>query len=219
MANESQSNEEALAALIAFIERERERQRAEILDRAEKEARELVRAGRRESRRRVQEVIDRQRHERRTRLRSAEALEQARIREREHRLLRDRLDRAWQSLAEQLERRWQEPGSRRQWLQAALDSAVHHLPDGGWSLEYPDGLARSELEPEIETVRRRRGDVRIEGKGVADLRTGFRIGAGAAVLDATHPALVARRAHVEGLLLGALHGVGADADPEAGEAE
>lgn len=197
-------NERALAALLAYIERERERRRGEILAKAKQEARALVREGLRESRRRVREVVEEQRRERRSRLRSADATEQARIREREHAIVRDRLDRAWQSLGEQLEQRWREPDGRRQWLQALLQTAARHLPAGDWRLEHAGECDPEELEPALAALREQRADVQVQCASTEELTPGFRIRAGPATLDATRAALMERRAHVEGLLLGAL---------------
>lgn len=205
-------NERALAALLDYIDRERERRRAEILAAAEQEARTLVRDGLRESRRRVREVVAEQRRERRSRLRSAEATEQAHIREREHALVRERLDRAWQSLGEQLEWRWRERDGRRQWLDGLLQTAARHLPDGDWQLEHAGECDPEELEPALTALREQRADVQIRCSSARELGPGFRIRAGAATLDATVAALIERRAHVEGLLLGALEAVSGRAD-------
>lgn len=204
MPSHETDNERALTALLAYIDRERQRRRTAILEAAEQEARALVRSGRRESRRRVHEVVEHQRRERHSRLRSADATEQARIREREHAIVRERLDRAWRSLGEQLERRWRKADDRRQWLQALLQSAARHLPGGDWQLEHAGECGTRELERALKALREQRTDVQIHCASVEDMSPGLRIRAGSATLDATRAALMGRRAHVEGLLLGAL---------------
>jgi len=203
-------NESALAALLEYIADERERQREAILGTARGDADAIVRDALAQARGRVREAIERARRERRERLQAARAASATRLRERRQEITRTRLDEAWSILERTLADRWAHAAGRREWLTGALAVAARHLPAGTWRLAHPADLDPGEARAAFAAVSEDRPDVEIECVQEDALDGGIRIHVANAVLDVTMQALLAERARVEGLLLGALAQQGAE---------
>lgn len=214
-------NEHALAALLDYIARERDRRRDRILGAAREEAEATVREARRQARQRVRDEVERARRDRRSRLQAARAAADSRLRRRRYEIVRARLDEAWGRLERCLGERWADPDARREWVAATLETAARHLPAGTWTLEHAgSGDDLGAAGEAFTALQERRPDVDVERAADADMTAGLRIVVANAVLDTSAAALLGRRAHVEGLLLGALGAeVDASSDPAvAGEA-
>lgn len=214
-------NEHALSALLDYIARERDRRRDRILGAAREEAEATVREARQQARRRVRDEVERARLDRRSRLQAARAAADSRLRRRRYEIVRARLDQAWGRLERGLVERWADPEARREWVAATLATAARHLPAGTWTLAHAGGGDDlDEAGEAFAALQDRRPDVDIERAPDADMTAGLRIAVANTVLDASAAALLGRRAHVEGLLLGALDAAAdASSDPAvAGEA-
>lgn len=203
-------NEQALSALLDYIARERDRRRERILGAAREAAEATVREARQQARQRVRDELERARLDRRSRLQAARAAADGRLRRRRYEIVRARLDDAWGRLERHIVERWADPEGRREWIAATLETAARHLPAGTWKLEHAGAEDDvGEAGEAFTALQDRRPDVDIERVADAEMTAGLRIGVANAVLDASAAALLGRRAHVEGLLLGAL---GAEAD-------
>lgn len=208
-------NEHALAALLDYIARERDRRRDRILGAAREEAEAMVREARQQARQRVRDEVERARQDRRSQLQAARAAADSRLRRRRYEIVRERLDEAWGRLERCIVERWADPEARREWVAATLETAARHLPAGTWTLEHAGGGDDlDEAGEAFAALRQQRPDVDIERVADAEMTAGIRIGVANAVLDTGAAALLGRRAHVEGLLLGALGAeAGASSDP------
>lgn len=197
-------DEQALSALLEYIDRERDRRRKEILDTARMRADDLVRKGLQQARRRVHEAVENERRECRRRLQAERAAEESRLRRRRHELLRSWLDEAWECLEQEMAQRWMDADGRRMWVAMAVAEAGIHLPAGTWTLEHPRGTDLDGMEQVFASLAEDRPDVDVECTPDDELAAGVRLSIGHAVLDATAEALLERRSRVEGLLLGSL---------------
>ncbi len=194
----------ALEALLAYIEAERRRQRDALLTAARQEARDLEAQARRNARARVREAVARERRKREAHLQRAHT--QLRAQRNAHRqaLLQARLERARERLEAALTRRWGDPRARHLWLHLALRTALLHLRPGTWVLYHPRALDAAELRREQRVLTRLRSGVELQLRPDSRVSTGIRLRQGAATLDATGEALLARAPWILGLLRAAM---------------
>jgi len=146
------------------------------------------------------------------RQRRAAALQQARNRvqaegdRRRQQLYAAILREGWPMLVRELQQRWSAASGRRPWCRKLLDEAVAALPQGGWSVEYPDDLSADDL-------RWLTGEFRALGIEDAAFRrepgcaAGLRIRRDTACLDGTIDGLLRQHECIEGQLLSAWEAV------------
>jgi hypothetical protein len=173
-----------LGELLARLEQDRERRCSAELASATERARAIVRAARSEARNRMQAAV---RYER-LRLDEALALRRAEIdaaRSREERAaLQALVRRACDELPAALERRWNEPGTRREWCEVALAMAAQRLCGPDWTIELAAGTSREEREGLLA----RAGALRAGSHTLSErpeLKAGLSVRAAGATLDAT----------------------------------
>ena len=82
----------------------------------------------------------------RARIASANARNQTLLRQQHQKEDRALLDVAWPLLREAMIALWKEPDSRRDWLQAAVQSASSRLRDNGWHIEHPRNLTEEDVK-------------------------------------------------------------------------
>lgn len=203
------------AALMELITSSGHARCATILEQAEVQARERVRAAFREARRRVARAITAERLRARSLLASHEARLETQDRQRYQDSVQHLLARARHRLDAALLARWTQAGSRRQWLVHLLDQARQRLPATTWVIDHPAGWDTTELDPWQDVIRTRSGSapqLRVDPA----LRAGVRIQAGGACLDGSLEGLLADERAIQAQLLARLEA--ALPGPQAGEA-
>ena len=195
---------DAVAKLVAHIERGRNERCNEVLTKAAAEAEGIVAKARRRARLQVHEAAEEARGEAERMRRSARAKAETRLRQAEHKATAAALSDAWDRLRAALPERWAEAEARRTWVAAALDQAARALPPGTWTLTHPADWKPKEARDLLDEAARKREDVDIRTEATPDLQAGVRVSCGGACLDATPAGLLARPARVRALLLAAL---------------
>ena len=191
------------AALMELITSSGHARCATILEQAEVQARERVRAAFREARRRVARAITAERLRARSLLASHEARLETQDRQRYQDSVQHLLARARHRLDAALLARWTQAGSRRQWLVHLLDQARQRLPATTWVIDHPAGWDTTELDPWQDVIRTRSGSapqLRVDPA----LRAGVRIQAGGACLDGSLEGLLADERAIQAQLLARL---------------
>lgn len=194
--------EQRTAALLELVEQYRVRRCGELLRPAHAESRSTRRAALAEARRRVHTAIIEERKRYGAEVGAIEAglATDRRLADQRHavRLLGN----AWRELRTRLVRRWDDPDSRKQWIEAHLWRALRTLPadSDGW---------RIEAHPALTGIERSRIADHLRIEGIAPVRFelspaitgGFRVISGHNTLDATIEGLLADRIQLEGRLL------------------
>jgi hypothetical protein len=194
-------------ALLELVEQYRARRCGELLQPAHAEARAARRAALGDARRRVHTAIVEERKRYGAEVGAVEAALATDRRLADQRHAVDLLSTAWHELRARLVKRWDDPDTRKQWMEAHLWRALRTLPadSAGWLIETHPALTGAE--------RSRIADhLRIEG--IAPVRFelspaitgGFRVISGRNTLDATIEGLLADRVQLEGRLLHHLEG-------------
>lgn len=191
------------AALIELITTSGHARCTTILEQAQGQARERVRAAFREARHRVARAITGERLRARSLLASHEARLETQDRQRYQDSVQHLLARARHRLDGALLARWTQAGSRRQWLEHLLGQARQRLPATTWVIDHPAGWDTSELGPWQDAIRTRSGSapqLRVD----TALRAGVRIQAGGACLDGSLEGLLADERAIQAELLARL---------------
>ncbi len=175
----------------------------EIMARAQREARQLLREAHAAARERMHRHAQELKYLRnRERGRAQAELATA---HRQHRQRGDRalLDSGWAQLRQALAARWQEPAARRRWVESLTRQALARLPRGSWTVICPATWDRTEREAPTKQLASVLGTAPawIEDRNVA---AGLRFCAGGACLDGTLAGMLADRAAVEAMLLAEL---------------
>lgn len=195
-----QNTADALAALLAVIDADRAARCREILAPAEAAAAALLAEATRETRRALRQALRADGRRRRAQLDAARAKVEAAHRQHRQRLAQAAVDEGWALLAPALERCWQAPDGRRQWIAAALAVAQARLPPSGWQVRHPPSLAPDEVADLLADLAAA-GVAEARCESAVDLAAGLEIHAGNTCLDATAAGLLAERAAVAGRLL------------------
>lgn len=106
---------------------------------------------------------------------------------------------AWEQLNAALLARWQDSGSRAQWLGDIVDAAKTHLHPGPWSIEHPSDWSTDEFAPFREACADE-----VSFTAVDDLNAGLRITANAATVDGSIEGLTSDRNEISATLLAEL---------------
>ncbi|MGD2112066.1 MAG: V-type ATP synthase subunit E family protein [Gammaproteobacteria bacterium] len=189
-----------LQHLLALVERDREARCREVTGTAEQQARAIVRQAHRDARAHAHQDLEALREQIRQRVISAQAQEQTRLRQLRQQADQAFLDAAWQPLQEALQRHWQEPAHRQQWIAQLVEAAAARLIGSDWLIEHP---------PDWPADERVALKARVSGEFACHprlqeqpgLRAGLRISADEACVDGSIDGLLRRRTRIEALLL------------------
>ena len=194
--------EQRTAALLELVEQYRARRFAELLEPAQAEARQVVRAALAEARRRVHTAIV---EERKRYAIEVSAVEAALATDR--RLFQQRhavhlLDTAWHELRARLVARWDAAPTRTEWVRAYLQRALRSVPcaSGGWRIQTHPAWNEGERAHWLEQLRID-GVAQVVFETASTISAGFRVVSGSNILDATIEGLLADRTQLEGKLL------------------
>lgn len=190
-------------ALIELIAETRNARSAEILNQAHEQARTRIRATFKEARQRVTRSIEAER----TRGSSQLAVNAARLethnRQRYQDAVQHMLSRTRHRLGAALRTRWEQPESRRLWLDNLLKQALEKLPATTWQIDHPADWDVTEINHWKEKIQQRTGSTptfRPDTK----MPAGLHIQAGGASLDGSLNGLLADERAVQAKLLARL---------------
>jgi len=186
--------------LLEVVERYREQQCAELLEAANARAQQLLKQAWRETRARLQRGVADVRVLYRDRIGEAQARQQTRMRQQRQRDNSALLAGLWEPLQAAVVARWQQPDTRRAWIDALLKQTAGSLLDSAWVIEHPGDWPQAEQR----AVRDRLDAVKVSFRPQAGVTAGLRICAGGACVDGTAEGLLRDRAQVEALLLARL---------------
>jgi L-lactate utilization protein LutC len=191
--------EQRTTALLDVVDHYRMRRRAELLEPAQAEARQVVRTALHEARRRVVTAIAAERKHYAVEVRAIEAAlaTERRLAAQHHAV--ELLAGAWSTLRAKLIERWNTPATREQWTRAHLARALEAVPHGQWHIEHAaawTAAERSRAAAELEDA-----DITAVAFSERKFEAGFRVVAGCNVFDATLDGLIADRDQLEGRLL------------------
>lgn len=194
------SNSQAREHLLEVVERYRRERCAALLDKANAQARELVRQAYREARGRVQRGIAEVRLTYRHRIAAARARQQTRLRQQRQRENSALLAGLWEQLQGEILLRWQQRKAREMWIEALVQQAAASLLGAAWTVEHPPDWPLAEQN----ALRGRLDKVSLSFVPQAAMTAGLRICAGGACVDGSLNGLLRDRAHIESLLLARL---------------
>jgi hypothetical protein len=188
-------------ALVDLVEADRARRCQAILDEARSRRDEMLGAAHAQARRLVRAAFEEERHRFAARTGSARARVQTHRRLREQRVATELLKVGLGLLPQILRERWQQPESRKAWVERAAAAAERALPRGAWRIVHAPGLTESESQATMPAA--------VTPVLVVDdtLRAGLRICAGGNVVDGTLAGLVADQAEIGAKLLAHLERV------------
>ncbi|HYA06867.1 MAG TPA: hypothetical protein VEF90_13340 [Xanthobacteraceae bacterium] len=188
------------AALAHEIERQLKRETSAVIATAERDARAIIAEARAAARRRVHDAIQELRREGAGRLASAKAQLETEQRARAQRQAAQAVSDALPLLREELEARWRDEHNRRQWTEAVARLCVLRLRPGAWRIEHPADWREAEQRGFAAAIGASDGvDISFERAG--DFKSGLRIKADQAVLDATPQGLLADARTVAAMIL------------------
>ena len=198
------------AALAREIERQLKKESGDVIAAAQRDASAVTTQARAAARRRVHEAVRELRQEGARRLVRARAELETEKRARAQRRAAQAVSDALPLVREQLEARWRDRQSRRQWTDAVARLCVLRLRPGIWLVEHPPDWSEPERRDFIAMIGEREGvDISFETAG--DLSSGLRVKADQAVLDATPHGLLADDRSVAALILDEIGKLDADA--------
>jgi len=194
--------EQRTAALLELVEQYRTRRFAELLEPAQAEARQVVRAAIADARRRVHTAIVEERKRYATEVSAVEAALATDRRLFQQRHAVQLLGTAWHELRARLVARWDAAPTRAQWVSAYLRRALRSVPSasGGWRIQTHPAWNDGEQAHWVEQLRID-GVTAVQFEPDAAISAGFRVVSGNNMLDATIEGLLADRAQIEGRLL------------------
>lgn len=177
-------------ALIAQLRRDQS-ERTQAMEReAQRWARDKLRDARHQARLRIAGVIESERAGLEREIAAAEASIGAQQRHRQQQYIAGIVGRVLERVPRELERRWQDAGTRRAWVAAALDEAGRRLGASTWSVRHAPGLHAAERHVGS-------GDTLTWTEDLA-LKAGLVIEKPGARLDASIPGLLSDSAGVQG---------------------
>ena len=187
-------------ALAHEIERQLKNETGAVIAAAERDARAIITQARAAAQRRVHETIQELRREGARRLARANAQLETEPRARAQRQAAQAVSDALPLLREELDARWRDRQNRRQWTDAVARLCNQRLRPGAWQIEHPPDWSEPEQRDFTAVIGERDG-VEISFKADSDLKSGLRINADQAVLDATPQGLLAESRTIAALIL------------------
>lgn len=195
---------QALQRLLEYIQDERDKRCARIIEDAKAEANAIVKDARILARHLVHGAIAAERLRRNRVIERTRAEVRTRLRRTWFRLIRRELDQAWPLLVEATVRHWNESASnRRAWLSATLETATHALGPGLWHVEHPEHWPMFEGAPVFKALRGQYEVLEIHCRPSAQL-AGFRVSCGDVSVSTTVDGLLSPKSRIEGIWLGIL---------------
>lgn len=186
--------------LIHMVEQQRDDECRKLVERAQSEARDLLRKTYRRVRRRLHAEVESERERARAKTTAARAeLETMR---RRHRQLMNAviLEATRERLPHKLTSQWQDPETRAAWIAAALELALKKLPKGTWRIHHPVDLNSEECAASLRALQ---DPLPNPPQLVADpgVCAGLVIACSGVVLDTSSAGLLEDREAVEARLL------------------
>jgi len=197
-------NAETLEQLLAVIVENREKRCAEIGKSAHQQADSILKQAHSRVRSRLHRHISILREKYRTSLLAAQARSQTSIRQQHQKADSVFLDSAWPALHEALLSSWNEPASRRKWIEAAIANASSTLLQRDWHVEYPRDFT-AEARQQLKRAFDDRREATAGFSASDDIEAGIRIITHGTVLDATLAGLLQRRTAIEATLIARLN--------------
>ena len=193
-----------LQHLLTQLDVQRQARCEGLLAQARKEARQVIRHAHQKSRARVHQAVINIRE--RTRLQLVSAAAKQKTRERQLRQQQDQalLEQAWQPLQEILLQRWQDPATRKQWIDQLLEQAAQVLLDTNWKIRHPPDWPAAERGAVESRL------VQLHGyspvfSAQPSIHAGLLIVADQTRVDGTIDGLLHDRSRIEALLLARLN--------------
>ena len=186
--------------LVGIVVENREKRCEEIRQQAYQEATAIIKQAHTRSRARLRRHIDTLREKQRVRVSSAHAHNQTLLRQQHQKTDRAILDIAWPVLRAAMLALWDNPESRRKWLDAAIASAAARLREHGVRIEHPLNIDEDELKMMQQQFYRSTGS-EPDLSGCDDLEAGIRIMAHGTVIDASLEGLLKQRTSIEAAMI------------------
>jgi hypothetical protein len=196
----SQTFSPQFETLAREVERQLKTETTGVIAAVESEARAITARARAAARRRVHEAIENLRREGADRIAGAKAQIENEWRARAQRQAAQAVSDGFPLLREELDARWRDPQSRRQWTDAVARLCPLRLRPGAWRVEHPADWSGSEQRDFVATIGERDG-VAISFKADGEIKSGLRIRADQALLDATPKGLLADSRTIAALIL------------------
>jgi hypothetical protein len=188
------------SALAREVERQLADETSAVIAVAENEARAIRARARAATRRRVHEAIEELRREGADRFAGAKVAIETELRARAQRQAAQSVVDGFLLLREELDACWLDPPSRRRWTDAVARLCPLRLRPGAWCVEHPADWSGPEQQGFTATIGERDG-VEISFKAVGEIKSGLRVVADQAVLDATPQGLLADSRTIAALIL------------------
>lgn len=191
---------ETLEHLLGIVAENREKRCADVHAKTQTQANRVLKQAHARVRARLRRHISILREKYRLSISAAKARNQTLIRQRQHKEDKACLNAAWPMLQEELMALWNNPDSRRTWIDRAVNSASSTLLEHDWHIEYPGNFNDQEFSLLQQVVADRKERVH---KLVAcdEITAGIRITSKGTVVDTTIEGLLQQKTRVEAALL------------------
>lgn len=197
------ASDNSVDALLAVVIQHRDQHCRQIDDEADVQARDIIKAAHREARKKVHEVIVDERRRGNNAINQQRAKIETAKRKSRQVLENNFLNIVLKLLETELDKRWDTPSARHDWVGATVERALNHLHPGPWSIEHPPGWSIRELDPFLEEIRTFSG-AEPAFTASAELRAGLLIQANDAKVDASLAGLLVNRNEISAQLLAEL---------------
>jgi len=192
--------EAQIKRLLEVVEDYRSKHCQDILEQARLDARDIILTAYKTARQRLHQDVLESRERVKQELAAARAKQHTLDKHQQYKVNRQFLDRAWERLIQQMERRWRTATHRRLWVNMVLNVARQHLPVGQWQIEYPPDWIQDERNELEQQVLQHTG-VAPQLQPYSDIKAGVRISANGAVVNGTISGLTTDRTRIEAELL------------------
>lgn len=193
-----------LQHLLTQLDMHRQARCEELLAQARNEARHEIGHAHQKARARVHQAVLNIREHTRQQLVSAAARQQTRERQLRQHEDQALLERAWQPLQELLLQRWQEPATRRLWIEQLLEQAARVLVETTWKICHPPDWPGDERGAVESRLVKRHGYSPVFSAR-SSIRAGLLIVAEHTQVDGTIEGLLHNSSRIEALLLARLN--------------
>jgi vacuolar-type H+-ATPase subunit H len=183
-----------------IVEAYRKEQCDQLVNKAQQESREFIRQAYRTARRNLHEDVQLTRQRIHDSLTAARAKQHTLMMQQRHAAALSFLELCWNSLADALQARWQQPRLRREWIEKIVFTAIAVVPGREWLVEHPQDWATDDQQQLSELVEAGSG-VRPQFRIVPGLTAGIRISTDGAVIDGSLQGVMADRTGIESLIL------------------
>jgi vacuolar-type H+-ATPase subunit E/Vma4 len=190
--------------LLNVVEDHRAARYEEIHDQAQNDAHAIISKAHKDARRIMHDDNVETREKANRQLASTEAQIQTQKRLARQQTDEELLQAGWKLLKESLERQWQQPDTRKQWVDNLISQALATLVSPHWRIEHPADWEEEELIA-LQMQLHEQLDHAPELEPVADINAGLRLCAEGTCVDGTADGLMHERTRIEGLILAAIH--------------